>query len=92
MSHALSPLVLQFVNDPRPAKDASPVKVLLPILLVLLAIVFAVLAALYATGHVELLTSTGVGPHYKHAILLGVLAVLALIAANFARRSRFGQP
>lgn len=65
-------------------------KILVPILLVLLAVVFAVLAALYATGHMEFLTSTGQGPHYKHAILLGVLAVLALIAANFARRLRFG--
>lgn len=66
-------------------------KVLLPTLLVLLAVVFAVLAALYATGHLELLTSTGQGPHYKHAILLGVLALVALIAANFARRMKFRQ-
>lgn len=65
-------------------------KILVPILLVLLAVVFAVLAALYATGRVEFLTSTGHGAHYKHAILLGVLAILALIAANFARRLRFG--
>lgn len=59
---------------------------LLPILLVILAIILAVLAVLYGTGRIEFLTSTGTGPHYKHAVLLGVLAVLALIAANFARR------
>lgn len=61
-------------------------RILLPFLLVALAIVFAVFAVLYATGHFELLTRTGQGPQYKHAILLGVLTILALIAANFARR------
>jgi hypothetical protein len=65
-------------------------KILLPILLVLLAIVFAVLAVLYATGHFELLTRTGQGPQYKHAVLLGVLAILALVGANFARRLKLG--
>ncbi|MFZ0216022.1 MAG: hypothetical protein WAM30_08790 [Candidatus Dormiibacterota bacterium] len=59
-------------------------RVLLPIVLILLAVVFVVLAVLYATGTVHYFTTPG--PHYKHAILLAVLAVLALIGANFARR------
>jgi hypothetical protein len=54
--------------------------------LVVLAVVLAVLAVLYGIGAVSFLTSTGSGPHTKHAILLGVLAVLSVIAANFARR------
>lgn len=54
--------------------------------LVVLAVIFVILAILYAVGAIELFTSTGTGPHYKHAVLLLVLAVLSLIGANFARR------
>lgn len=54
--------------------------------LVVLAVVFGVLGILYALGDFELFTRTGHGPQYKHALLLLVLAVLSLIAANFARR------
>ena len=54
--------------------------------LVVLAVIFAVLAVLYGVGAISFLASTSSGPHTKHAILLGVLAVLSLIGANFARR------
>lgn len=58
----------------------------LPIALVILAVIFAILAVLYYVGAVELFTSTGTGGHAKHAVVLGVLAILSLVAANFARR------
>lgn len=54
--------------------------------LVGLAVIFVVLAILYAVGAIEILTSSDHGPHYKHAVLLLALAVLSLIGANFARR------
>ncbi|HVS50682.1 MAG TPA: hypothetical protein VHJ99_17515 [Candidatus Dormibacteraeota bacterium] len=50
-----------------------------------LGIVFLIVAALYALGVLQILTSTTTGPHYKHAILFGVLAVASFVAANFAR-------
>ena len=53
--------------------------------LVILAVVFLVIAALYAVGVLQLFTSTSSGPHEKHAILFAVLAVASLIAANFTR-------
>lgn len=53
--------------------------------LVALAVVFLILAALYAVGAISFLASTSSGPHIKHAIALGVLAVVALVAANFVR-------
>lgn len=43
-----------------------------------------VVAVLYALGVLQFFAST-TGPHYKHAILFGVLAVASLIAFNFAR-------
>lgn len=49
------------------------------------AVVFLVVAALYLFGVLQLFTSTSSGPHEKHAILFGVLAVASLIAANFTR-------
>ena len=51
----------------------------------ILAIVFVVVAALYALGILQFFASTTTGPHYKHAILFGVLALASLIAANFTR-------
>jgi hypothetical protein len=55
--------------------------------LVALAVVFVILAILYAVGVLAIFTSTGAGgPHYKHAVLLAVLAVVSLVGANFARR------
>ncbi len=44
-----------------------------------------VIAVLYALGVLQFLASTTTGPHYKHAILFGVLAVASFIAFNFAR-------
>jgi hypothetical protein len=49
-----------------------------------LGVVFIILAVLYAIGALQLFTS-GPGNHYKHAILLVVLAVASFVAANFAR-------
>jgi hypothetical protein len=53
--------------------------------LVVIGIVCIVVAALYALGVLQLFASTDSGPHYKHAILFGVLAVASFIAANFTR-------
>jgi hypothetical protein len=47
--------------------------------------VFIVIAALYAVGVLQILTSTTSGPHYKHAVLFAVLAVASFVAASFAR-------
>jgi hypothetical protein len=52
---------------------------------VVLAVIFLVVAVLYALGALQLFASTTSGPHYKHAILFVVLAVASLIAANFTR-------
>jgi hypothetical protein len=49
-----------------------------------LGIIFIVLAVLYAVGILQLFAS-GSGNHYKHAILLIVLAVASFVGANFAR-------
>jgi hypothetical protein len=51
----------------------------------LLGVVFLVIAALYAVGVLQILTSSDSGPHYKHAVLFAVLAVASFVAANFAR-------
>lgn len=61
-------------------------RVLLPALLVLVGIVLIVIGVLYALGVVHFFTTPGA--HYKHAILAIVLGVLAIVAANFARRRR----
>ena len=50
-----------------------------------LGVVFIIIAALYALGVLQILTSTTSGPHYKHAVLFAVLAVASFVAANFAR-------
>ena len=50
-----------------------------------LGVVFLIIAALYAVGVLQLLTSSNSGPHYKHAVLFAVLAVASFVAANFAR-------
>lgn len=54
------------------------------IVLVVLAIVFAVMSLLYWTGSLELLASGG-GVHHKHAIAMAGVAVVCLIGANFTR-------
>jgi hypothetical protein len=53
--------------------------------LAVLGVVFIVIAALYALGVLQVLTSSDSGPHYKHAILFAVLAVATFVGANFAR-------
>lgn len=53
--------------------------------LVVLAVICALLAILYWVGAIQFLTSTGHGPHHTHGFLFGGLAVLSLVAANFAR-------
>jgi hypothetical protein len=50
-----------------------------------LGVLFLVIAALYALGVLQILTSSDSGPHYKHAVLFAVLAVASFVAANFAR-------
>ena len=51
----------------------------------LVGVICVVVAALYALGVLQLFASTSSGPHYKHAVLFGVLAVASFIAFNFAR-------
>ena len=53
--------------------------------LVVLGIAFVVIAVLYALGVLQLFASTTSGPHYKHALLFGVLAIASFIGANFTR-------
>jgi len=53
--------------------------------LTVLGVVFIVVAGLYALGILQLFASTDSGPHYKHALLFGVLAIASFVAANFAR-------
>jgi hypothetical protein len=53
--------------------------------MLLLALVFVILAVLYALGTISWLASTGSGPHYKHAVVMLILAALSGVAANFAR-------
>ena len=50
-----------------------------------LGVVFLIVAALYAVGVLQILTSSDSGPHYKHAVLFAVLAVASFVAATFAR-------
>ena len=50
-----------------------------------LGIVFIIIAALYAVGVLQILTTETSGPHYKHAVLFAVLAMASFVAANFAR-------
>jgi hypothetical protein len=57
--------------------------------LVVLAVVFLVVAVLYAVGVLQILVSdTHASHHYTHAVLFVGLAVASLVAANFARPKR----
>jgi hypothetical protein len=57
--------------------------------LVVLAVVFLVVALLYAFGVLQILVSdTHASHHYTHAVLFVGLAVASLVAANFARPKR----
>lgn len=53
--------------------------------LIVLALVFALLSILYWVGAIQFLTSTGRGEHHTHGFLFAGLAILSLVAANFAR-------
>jgi hypothetical protein len=58
----------------------------LSVALVALAIVFFVVAGLYAVGVLQFMVSDPTASHhYTHAILFVVLAIASLIGANFAR-------
>ncbi len=58
----------------------------LAVLLVVIAVVFLVIAALYAVGMLQILVSdTHASHHYTHAVLFVALALASLVAANFAR-------
>jgi len=66
--------------------ESIPQSAPLSIVLVLLAVVFAVLAVLYALGDIQLLVSDPHSPHHwTHMVLFAVLAVASLIGANFTR-------
>ena len=53
--------------------------------LIVLAVIFLILAGAYWVGAIQILTSTGHGPHHTHGFLFGALAILSLVAANFVR-------
>jgi ABC-type thiamin/hydroxymethylpyrimidine transport system permease subunit len=54
--------------------------------LVVLAVVFAIVGALYYEGVIQILVSDPTAKHHTtHAILFGVLAIASLVGANFAR-------
>lgn len=63
--------------------------ILLTALMIVVAVACVALAVFYWTTPTNLFASD-TGIHHKHAILFAVLAVLALIAANFTRR--LGRP
>jgi hypothetical protein len=66
--------------------EGIPQSAPLSIGLIVLALVFAALAVLYALGDIQLLVSdTSSHHHYTHAVLFGVLALGSLVAANLAR-------
>ncbi len=66
--------------------ESIPQSAPLSILLVLLAVVFAVLAVLYAMGDIQVLVSDPHSAHhYTHALLFGVLCLGSLVAANLTR-------
>jgi uncharacterized membrane protein YraQ (UPF0718 family) len=57
--------------------------------LLVLAVVFFVVAGLYAVGVLQFMVSDPHATHhYTHAILFVVLAIASLIGANFARTKR----
>jgi hypothetical protein len=57
--------------------------------LVALAVVFLIVAVLYAFGVIQIAVSDPhASHHYTHAVLFVALAVASLVAANFARPKR----
>ena len=57
----------------------------LALLLLALAVVFALLTIFYFTVKTNFLASGRPAMHWKHAVVFLVLTLLAVIAANFAR-------
>jgi hypothetical protein len=57
----------------------------LALLLLALAVVFALATIFYFTQKTNFLASGRPALHWKHAIIFLVLTLLAVIAANFAR-------
>jgi hypothetical protein len=53
--------------------------------LMVLAVVLVILAVLYALGTIGWFANPSDVHHYKHAAAFFVLAVLAVVGANFAR-------
>jgi len=61
----------------------------LAIALVVLALIFFVVAALYYEGVLQIAVSDSHAAHHPtHAILFTVLALASLVAANFARAKK----
>ena len=61
----------------------------LAIALVVLAVAFFVIAALYYEGVLQILvTDPHAAHHSTHAVLFTVLALASLVAANFARAKK----
>ncbi len=61
----------------------------LAIALVVLAVIFFVVAALYYEGVLQIAVSDPHAAHHPtHAILFTVLALASLVAANFARAKK----
>ena len=57
--------------------------------LVVLAVVFVIVAVLYAFGVLQIMVSDPSSHHhYTHAILFAALAAASLVAANFARQKK----
>jgi hypothetical protein len=57
----------------------------LTLALLVLAVIFALAAVFYFTQKTNFLASGRPALHWKHAIVLTVLTLLAVVAANFAR-------
>lgn len=56
------------------------------LLLILLAVVFAVAGVLYAMGVINFLTThPNAAHHYQHAVVMGVLSLASLIGASLVR-------
>lgn len=53
--------------------------------LIVLAMIFFVLALLYAQGTINYFASSGHTHHYTHAAVMVILGILSLVGANFVR-------
>ncbi|MHB8489933.1 MAG: hypothetical protein ACYDCS_11750 [Candidatus Dormibacteria bacterium] len=57
----------------------------LALALLALAVIFAIAAVFYFTTKTNFLSHGRPALHWKHAVVFTVLALLAVVAANFAR-------